>query len=372
LRRTTIIFSWLLWFWAAALDASEGSWAELGTEIRARGLDPEQVTIPGRLTDEMRAWVHSLVPPGTPEDEALRRLLGALIDPRGFELVYDATYTGTAGEVFATRRANCLAFTHLFVGLTRELGIPTYYVRWAIGGRARREGDLVLVSGHVTAGFGYGRNRRLLEFGAVSGLETFNSHRISDLDATALHYANRSAELLQVGRVSEAVSKAEISTRLNPSLPDGWVNLGVARRRSGDPAGAEEAYRRATVADPDHLPAYHNLMTLYELQGRKDAAQEIFTLLDRRDNHNPFILLELGDESLQSDRLDEAGRFYRKALRFDRSLAETRAAWGTVALRQGEVERARKWLRRAQAVDPQESRTRALTLELSQLDDSSE
>ncbi len=81
MRQTAIILSWVLWFWAAAVCASESAWAELDSEIRARGLDKEEVTIPAQLTDEMREWVHSLVPPGTPVDEALRRLLGALVDP---------------------------------------------------------------------------------------------------------------------------------------------------------------------------------------------------------------------------------------------------------------------------------------------------
>lgn len=372
MRRTVIILSSTCLLWAAVSNATQDGWAELEDEIRARGVDTEQVTIPARLTEEMKAWARSVVPAGTPTDEALHKLLAALVDPKGFELIYDAAYTGTASEVFATRRANCLAFTHLFIGLTRELGIPTYYVRWTVGERARREGDLVLVSGHVTAGFGHAANRQVLEFGAVRGLETFNSHRISDLAATALHYANRSAELLQEGRLSDAISQAEISTRLNPELPDGWVNLGVARRRAADLEGAEEAYRQATLADPDHLPAYHNLMTLYQLQGRRDAAREIFALLDRRENRNPFILLELADESLESGRLDEASRFYRKALRFDRSLAETLAAWGTLVLRRGEIDKARKWLRRAQHVNPQERRTLALARELSQLGDTSE
>lgn len=344
-------------------------WSELIEIIRARGLDREEVEIPGCLTEEMKSWVEARVPRGTSPDAALRLLLAALIEPEGFRLTYDADYTGTAREVFASRRANCLAFTHLFVGMSRALGIPTYYVRWSLVERFRRQGDLVVVSGHVSAGYGSGGNRHVLEFGAVAGLATHSARPISDINAVARHYANRSAELTREGRVLEAVSTAEIATRLDPSLADGWVNLGVARRRAGELKEAELAYRRATLADPDHLAAYHNLSVVLELRGERDAARQVLALLDRRDNRNPFIYLMLGDDQLELGRVEEAGRFYRKARRLAPELAETLAAWGAWVLRQGDVEGASKWLRRARKVDPDERRTRELAVQISQRND---
>ena len=346
-------------------------WAELEDEIRAQGLDPEFIQIPGRLTEEMKHWVHERVPANESPDTALRRVLQELTDPQGFKLVYDPGFTGTAQEVWSTRRANCLGFTHLFVGLTRELGIPSYYVRWSRVERFRREGDLVLVSGHVSAGYGVASQRQVLEFGAVDGFEGQLAQPISDLNAVARHYANRSAELLRSGDIVDAVVASETATRLDPELVDAWVNLGVSRRRSGDVEGAEDAYRQATLVDPDHLPAYQNLSTLMYLLGSDDAAREILALLDRRDNRNPFIYLSLGDNNLDMGQYEEAARFYQRAYKLGSELAETRAARGLAALAMGDNERARKWLRRAQAIDPEDSRTIELAEKLSRLDESS-
>jgi len=36
-------------------------------------------------------------------------------------------------------------------------------------------------------------------------------------------------------------------------------------------------------------------LSLYRIQGKQNPAREILRLLDRRDNRNPFIYLQLGD-----------------------------------------------------------------------------
>lgn len=373
----SLLLAAVAWFSApgtsvGSTDVEGDSRSELELKIVALGLDPDQVGVPTQLTHEMKEWVHSKVSTGTSADQAFREVLAALVDPKGLGLVYDPTHTGTAQEVWSSRRANCLGFTHLFVGLTREVGIPTYYVRWRRVERYRREGDLVLVSGHVSAGWGVGATREVLEFGAVEGMEANSSSRISDLNALARHYANRSAEGLRGGEVEKALLAAETAIRLDPTLVDAWVNLGVSRRRSGDLDGAEAAYRRATLEDPDHLPAYQNLSVVLRIQGAEDSAQTLLELLDRRDNKNPFTYLSLGDESFGAERYEEAARYYRRATKLGHDLAEARAAMGLVAVKLGDMRAAQKWLKRAQASDPEESRTRELDELLSQSGDSSE
>lgn len=357
---------------SASAPAESTPWSELEVEIMARGLDPDRIAVPARLTNEMKEWVHAKVSAGTSADLAFREVLTALIDPNELGLVYDPSRTGTAEEVWNSRQANCLGFTHLFVGLTREVGIPTYYVRWGRVEGYRREGDLILVSGHVSAGWGVGAAREVLEFGAVEGMEVGSSRRISDINAMARHYANRSAEGLRAGEIEKALLAAETAVVLDPTLVDAWVNLGVSRRRSGDLDGAEAAYRRATLVDPDHLPAYQNLSVVLRIRGADDSAQTLLELLDRRDNRNPFTYLSLGDQSFDSGRYEEAARYYRRAAKLGGRLAEAKAAMGLAALEMGEAKVARKWLKRAQALDPEEERTLELDRLLSQKSDASE
>jgi Flp pilus assembly protein TadD len=325
-------------FGVAAGAAGQPEWqTDLETAVQARGLDPETIVFPARLNDEMRNWLQERVEPVPSSTRLLHELLEILLDADGFGLKYTPRYTGTAEEVFYSHEANCLAFTHLFVAMSRELGINTYFVNYSLIERFRRTGDLIVISGHVSAGFSSGTERHLLQFGAVSGLDARTARRISDLNALARYYANRGAELLRDGDLESALRWSETATQLDPALADGWTNLGVARRRAGDLEGASQAYLRATEVDPDHFAAYHNLSVVLRLQGRQDA--------------------QLGDQSLEAGRLEEARRFYRRASILGDELAETKAARGHWALLNGQPKRARKWLRRAQAVDPEEERT---------------
>jgi Flp pilus assembly protein TadD len=187
------------------------------------------------------------------------------------------------------------------------------------------------------------------------------------LNALARHYSNRSVELLSQGDLKAAVQSGELATRIDPMLADAWINLGVARRRADDWAGAEEAYLQASAVSPDNMSAYQNLRVLFTLRGDQDAADQLLVLMDRRGCRDPFVYLELGDESLAADSAEEAGRYYRRAYKHGPELAETRAARGIGYLKQGELGKARKWLRRAQSIDVDEKRTRELERRLRQM-----
>jgi tetratricopeptide (TPR) repeat protein len=358
--------------WAATNAAAPQDWRqEREAAIRDRGLDPSQLQLPDHVTEEMRAWAASQVDPGSTPLGQLRQLLEAMGDPKKLGLVYAEGYTGTAEETFDSGKANCLSFTQLFVALTRDLGLSTFYMNIPEVQRFRRKGDLVVVSGHVTAGYGETLERHVLEFGVVSSENYGRARPISDLEALALFYLNRSGELLQEGDTDVSLEMSRTAIDLQPELADAWVNLGVALRRSGDVDGAEAAYLTAIDVDRDHLVAYHNLSLLYRRRGEKDAAGKLLKLLDRRDNRNPFVYLDLGDAAVEAGRLDEAGRFYRRAVRLGDELAEPRAALGLLAFRRGDVDKARRWLRRAQKLDPGEPRTQRLEGHLRQSQESS-
>ena len=317
--------------------------------LEARGLEPSQVPLPYELNDEMRVWVRKVVPrPHQMEPmERLQLLLDALLDPRRLKLEYESHYTATAAQVFATRKANCLAFTNLFVGLAREVGVPVFFLDVDDVERYEKEGDLVVVSGHVSAGYGVGPTLKVLDFAAAPRANHRVVRQIPDLTAVALYYSNRGGELLRLGKHAEALPWLQIAVKLDPELSRAWVNLGVARRRGNDLDGAEEAYRTALETDPGAVSAYQNLALLLRLRGRLDEADELMTLSQKVVSRNPFNFLNLGDLSLSHGRLEEARRFYRKALRLHRESADPYAAMGLWAVAAGDLEEARRWHRKA-------------------------
>lgn len=320
--------------------------------VAARGLDPAQVVFPDRLTREMRQWVHEKIPRRTNSFEILGRLLEILEDPSGLALQYEGGYTGTAEEVFKSGRYNCLSFSHLFLAFARELGVEARYLSIGRIRRFRRQGDVILVSGHVTVGFGVGTARKILQFNVGPDVNYRTAEPVSDLTALALYHANRGAEMIQFGRNRKALDWLDIASRLDPYLPGTWVNLGVARRRLGLLEEAEKAYLRAIEIDQNFFPAYRNLAALHQLKGQEQIAEEMFGVLDQRDNRNPYAFLALGDHSLEQQRLAEAESFYRRALRLSSEKAEARAALGQLAVVRGDFDGAREWLETARQADP--------------------
>ncbi len=340
--------------------------AELARQAVERGLDPDGLIWAWQLSPEARSWLDRQAVGRRPE-ERLRVAFHQLVSESGRGLRYDPTVTGTAAEVFASGRANCLGFSLLFVGLARELGVDATFLRIDEVRRFSREGDLILISEHVTAGYESGGEARLVEFTLGPAVDYNNARPMSDLAALGLFYSNRGAEALRGGDAAEAERWLEVAVRLDPEAAAAWTNLGVARRRLGQLERAEQAYRRALGADADHLAAYMNLVTVRRLQGEDRAAVEILRLLDRSDNRNPFTYLALGDTSLEEGRLDDARRFFRRALRLAGRQAEPRAAMGQLALSRGDLSAAMRWLRRARKIDEEDARTRRLEERINEL-----
>jgi Flp pilus assembly protein TadD len=338
--------------------------SDLARLLRSRGIDPAAVVLPYELTPEMKEWVHRMVPEGAPPEDRLQLLLKALLDPNRLNLTYEAHFTGTAAEAFDRRHANCLAFTNLFVGMAREVGVPVFYLDVDDIQKFEKEGDLVVVSGHISAGYGNGRETRILDFSAAPVANYRGIRQISDQTAIALYYSNRGGELLRAGKQQEALGWLRIAVALDPELSRGWINLGVALRRNGDSSGAEAAYRKALELDPEAVSAYENLASVLRMRGRTQEADELLALTGKVGSRNPYNLLNLGDLSLAHKRLDEAHSFYKKALRLYGGNAEPYAAMGIWAKASGNNREARKWFKKAVALGVGNDRVRILAAEL--------
>ena len=370
-RRAAVLALLLLGVSLSGGCASSGSGtldnAQIARELRNRGLDPDTVVIPFQMNDEMRDWAHKLVPHDTAPEKRLETLLSGLVSsdsPDKLKVEYEARYTGTAEEVFRTRKANCLAFTSLFVGMAREIGIPAFFLDVDDVERFEKEGDLVVVSGHVSAGFGSGHDVKILDFSAAPQTSYRRVHRISDMTAVALFHSNRGGELLRSGKQGEALPWLRKAVTIDPELSGAWINYGVALRRNGDLAEAEAAYRKALEVDPEAVSAYQNLAALLRHQGKMKEAEDLMTLSSRLGSRNPFIYLSLGDLSLSHGRIDEARRFYKRALRLYRDSAEPYAAMGIAALASGDETEAQRWMRKALAIDQENQRVKVLVARL--------
>ncbi|MCP4204792.1 MAG: tetratricopeptide repeat protein [bacterium] len=316
---------------------------------------------PDVLSQEMKDWLARKIPRHANELTQLSRLLEALQrDQDGPRLRYREGYTGTAQEAFETGEGNCLSFSQVVVAMARELGVRAFYMDVRQFEEFTKEGDLVIVAGHMTAGFDEGIERRILEFSVGPDVEYRNAVRISDETARAYYHSNRGAEHLQAGEIELALEWLEAATQVDPNLPDAWANYGVALRRNGQLREAEAAYRRAVELDPNFFPGYQNLVALYRMRGDGDAAKLLLEVLGRQTTRNPFVYLAVGDLSMDQGDWEGARQFYRQGRRLRRSDPDLLAALGEANLRLGDLEKAEKLLNKALKKDPENERAKRL------------
>jgi Flp pilus assembly protein TadD len=338
--------------------------SELDRIFITLGLDPSEVTVPYELTDPMKAWVLAAVPRKLGRDQRLEVLIKTLLAPGEDAFKFQWGYTGTAAEIFETRKANCLAFTNLFIAMAREVGLPVYYLLVDNQETYRKDGDLIFISNHIVAGYGSLNSPKIIDFSETPAKAYRAIRLISDLEAIALFHSNRGAEALRNGEVSDALSWLRTASRLAPERAGIWRNMGVALRRSKDFLGAEQAYRHALELDPGSSSTLLNLAALLRRLDRMGEARELEQALASASSRNPFTYLALADLSQAHQRFDEAERFYRRALRFGEEHAECHAALGEMALRQDKLRLAKKMLRKARALEPKHWRTQRLTRRL--------
>lgn len=316
---------------------------------------------PDVLSQEMKDWVARKIPTHTNRLTLMLRLLEALQrDQDGPQLRYREGYTGTAQEAFESGAVNCLSFSEVVVAMARELGIEAFYMDVRQFEEYTKEGDLVVVAGHMTAGFDEGIERRILEFSVGPDVEYRDAVRIRDATAQAYYHSNRGAEHLQAGEIKLAVEWLRAATEVDPDLPDAWANFGVALRRDGQLREAEAAYRRSVELDPDFFPGYQNLVALYRMRGDGDAAKLLLEVLGRQTTRNPFVYLAVGDLSMGQGDWEGARQFYRRGRRLRRSDPDLLSALGEAHRKLGDLEKAEKLLRKALAEEPDNRRAKRL------------
>ena len=204
--------------------------------LRGRGIDPSVVVVPFELNEEMRLWVHDSVPRNLSQTDKLHRLNATLLDPEQWNIEYTWGYTGTAAEVFEDRRANCLAFTNLFLGMAREAGVPVHFLAVERVETFRKEGDLVVVSDHVAVGYGDSHlDLEVFDFSEYRNDSYRDVRRVSDLTAIAMFHSNRGAEALQRGDVRDALEWLKTAVSIDPEMVHGWGQPGGGAAARGEP-----------------------------------------------------------------------------------------------------------------------------------------
>lgn len=154
-----------------------------------------------------------------------------------------------------------------------------------------------------------------------------------------------------------------------------WYNLGFARQKLGKTEGAEEAFKRALKADPDHAASLYNLGFMdYEAGRGEEALKRFRAALAAKDGDYPEAQYNAGVVLGDLGRWEEAAQLYHDLLKKDPKNEDAKAnldfvtnAGGKALLDEGrdayvkgDFEAAGKAWKRALKLDPSNAEARSL------------
>src|SRR5512140_1457215 len=312
-----------------------------------RGADPAEVPNPMGATPAMMAAARELGGVGS-DEERLERLRESLLDGRAFTFEYERSSTFSAADAFVNRRGNCVSFTNLFIALGRSLGIRLQAALVTRHLVSEREGDLIITYNHLVAihPLVLGQRFAVFDFYQMAEEPGGRFTLLDDFSVAAIRASNDGVAHLGRKEHAEAERDLEIAVRLAPQLGTLHANLGLAKWRSGDVAGAFAAFRTGLEADPRCAPLLQNLAALYVNQHRPAEARAALAALDVS-QASPYALIVRGDFEMRAGNAKGAIRNYRDAAGLDGKLADPWLAIARAELARGRPDAARKAAKKA-------------------------
>jgi len=186
----------------------------------------------------------------------------------------------------------------------------------------------------------------------VSGYEIsqFTQRRIvEDSYAKALYLNNLGAVALIENDLPKAYAYMTKAIEVEPRLTDSWVNLGVVFGRNDQLDDAITVFQTALAIDGSEASAINNLYEVYIEQGNLEAAQNLQVKVERHRQNNPYYLLHLSEEAVESDQFAESINLLQRAIKKKENdhylhfaLAKTQYLSGEKAAAENSLTRARE------------------------------
>lgn len=237
------------------------------------------------------------------------RMLVEALSARGeLRLDYDAQITRTAAQAFDDRAGNCLSLVLMTAAFARELGLPVSFNEALVEAQWRREGDLLMRSGHVNLTLGppvrrgvwrsLGDESLMVDFLPGVDLAGLPVRGIDERRVLAMYLNNRAAEFMAAGDLATAYWWAREALRLDAAYAAARNTLGVVYQRAGQTALAAQVYEQLLAGQPDDSSALGNLAQVRLAQGRPDEAARLRARRDALEPPEARALRELSEAKL--------------------------------------------------------------------------
>jgi tetratricopeptide (TPR) repeat protein len=165
-------------------------------------------------------------------------------------------------------------------------------------------------------------------------------------------HASLGSALSQQGKFAEAEREYAEALRLHPNYANAYYDLGLLQQKQGDLEAAAKSFEAALRIRPNHALAHYALGVVLRRQKRDaDAIEQLSDALAITPDYAPAHL-SLGLIFHEQGKMEEAVRQYREALRCDPGLANAHHALGVALISQNQVPEARKEFEKALQIDP--------------------
>jgi len=296
-----------------------------------------------RLNDEVLS-----TPAG--QRKRLEQLLHFMLDANALGISYDEEATNSVEQTYATRKANCLSFTLLFLAISREAGLEARGQEIKNTLSWRQQEGTIYRNNHVNAGVLVGGRSLTVD---TSGDRVITGERpvaISEQRLLAHYYNNLAMEQLARGDITAGLQLMDAALAADPDYAPLWSNVGVLHMRNQDLAAAERSYLKALKLDPAEGSALFNMVSLAHRQGDARREAEFRRRLARVEQRDPLHHFMMAMEEERNGDYAQAIVHYRHAIRLYRGEHRFYSALAQVYLKAGDPKRAGKALLRAQAL----------------------
>lgn len=256
-----------------------------------------------------------------------RGLIDALYEREMLRLEYDSAATRTASEAFAARSGNCLSLVIMTAALARHLELPVTFQSVDVEDSWSRGESLLLAAGHVNLVLGHRMLDRASGIGNDAAMtvdflppQDLGGRRvtvISEARVLAMFFNNRAAETLAQGDLDQAYAWVKAALGQEPGFTSAQITLGVVYHRRGLLDAAESAFRHALRAEPRNTQALADLASVLFSQGRDAEAREVKQQLARLEAYPPFHFFELGRAAVRRGDFEAGRAWLRKELARD-------------------------------------------------------
>ena len=158
-----------------------------------------------------------------------------------------------------------------------------------------------------------------------------------DLEGAGLGIAQAASRLLRMGQAEEAARLAELTVRLLPDDPRGWVLLAEAQLRSDNTKEALTALSRAKALDPGNPGIWFAEGSLALRNGQPGEAVGLLRKGLQLDSRNAGAYFDLGNAQLLLGKPGEALECFERAARLRRDFWEAINNQGLVLFEAGRV-----------------------------------